>query len=94
VVQVSLPELEEWLKQETDKPFLIDVREPHEYEAFNVGGQNIPFGDLPDQLPQLPTGGTIVFCCATGQRSSAAAAWLQQTGFTGDIINLRGGVFG
>lgn len=94
VAQVSVMELTDWLEQEEDKPYLVDVREPHEYQAYNLGGINIPFNQLPDQLAQLPPDATIVFCCATGQRSSAAAKLLQQTGFKGEVYNLRGGIFG
>jgi sulfur-carrier protein adenylyltransferase/sulfurtransferase len=94
VAQVSVMELTDWLEQEEDKPYLIDVREPKEYEAYNLGGINIPFSELPEQLAQLPPAATIVFCCATGQRSLVAATLLRDTGFTGEVYNLRGGVLG
>ena len=94
VAQVSLMELTDWLEQEEDRPYLVDVREPHEFEAYNLGGINIPFSQLTEQLAQLPLGETIVFCCATGQRSLAAATLLRDAGFTGEVYNLRGGVLG
>ncbi|MGV3586072.1 MAG: molybdopterin-synthase adenylyltransferase MoeB [Adhaeribacter sp.] len=94
VAQVSLMELTEWLEQEEDQPYLVDVRESQEFEAYNLGGVNIPFADLPTKLTQLPQGKTIVFCCATGQRSLAAATLVQEAGFNGEVYNLRGGVLG
>lgn len=94
IAQVSLMELTEWLEQEEDQPFLVDVREPQEYEAYNLGGTNIPFADLPNKLTQLPQDKTIVFCCATGQRSLAAVTLVQEAGFAGEVYNLRGGVLG
>ncbi|MDB5264143.1 MAG: hypothetical protein JWQ14_3426 [Adhaeribacter sp.] len=94
VAQVSLMELTDWLEQEEDQPYLVDVREPHEYEAYNLGGINIPFGELPGHWAQLAPDKTIVFCCATGQRSHLAATLLREAGFTGEVYNLRGGVLG
>ncbi|GEO05066.1 molybdenum cofactor biosynthesis protein MoeB [Adhaeribacter aerolatus] len=94
VAQVSLMELTEWLEQEEDQPYLVDVREPQEFTSYNLGGVNIPFADLPEQLTQLPADKTIVFCCGTGQRSLAAATLVQEAGFTGEVYNLRGGVLG
>jgi adenylyltransferase/sulfurtransferase len=94
IAQVTVNELTEWLEQAEDLPYLIDVREPQEYAAFNLGGVNIPLPSLVDNLAELPVAGTVVFCCASGQRSLAAAALLQATGFKGEIYNLRGGVFG
>ncbi|KAA5540330.1 HesA/MoeB/ThiF family protein [Adhaeribacter rhizoryzae] len=94
IAQVSLMELTDWLEQEEDQLYLVDVREPQEFAAYNLGGVNIPFADLPNKLTQLPQDKTVVFCCATGQRSLAAATLVQDAGFTGEVYNLRGGVLG
>ena len=34
-------------------PFIIDVREPWEYEEFNLGGQLIPVGDIMNKMWEL-----------------------------------------
>ena len=93
IPQITSHELTEWLEQEEDIPFLVDVREPQEFAAFNFGGINIPLPNLPENLSRLPIAGTVVFCCSSGQRSLTAATLLKNTGFKGEIYNLRGGVF-
>jgi sulfur-carrier protein adenylyltransferase/sulfurtransferase len=52
---------------------LIDVREPQEYATGRLEGSiNIPVGDLPRRLAEIPRGAMPVFLCRTGRRSLAA----------------------
>ncbi|KAB2913619.1 rhodanese-like domain-containing protein [Oscillatoria amoena NRMC-F 0135] len=72
---------------------VIDVREPHEYEEFNIGGRLIPLGTLPtvvDELEDLK-GEEIIVHCRSGARSGQAKAYLGSIGFT-NVRNLLGGV--
>jgi rhodanese-related sulfurtransferase len=84
------------LKERIDKgePLqIIDVREPWEYEEYNIGGRLIPLGDLPgkiDELDELHETEVIVHCKA-GARSAAAKAFMLQNGFT-NVRNLLGGI--
>ena len=39
--------------QAGEKINLIDVRDPHEYEEFNIGATLIPLGDLPSRYEEL-----------------------------------------
>jgi rhodanese-related sulfurtransferase len=71
--------------------FLLDVREPHEHEVFNLGGSLIPLADLPYRLKALPRDQLIVVYCRSGQRSQTAVDFLQQMGFM-QAKNLVGGV--
>ena len=84
------------LKQRLDAgetPILIDVREPHEYEEYNIGARLIPLGDIPTQLASLAgkENEEIIIHCRSGKRSAAAQRFLQQQGFT-NVRNLEGGM--
>lgn len=91
VQEISLAELEQWLI-EKDAVYLVDVREQHEYENYNLGGVNIPLTSLPEQLHTLPENESIVFCCLSGKRSLYAANLLARSQFKGRICNLKGGL--
>ena len=75
-----------------EKVNLIDVREPYEYEEFNMGGRLIPLGTLAqaaDELEDLKHAEVIVHC-RSGARSASAKAYLQSLGFS-NVRNLMGG---
>ncbi len=71
--------------------FVLDVREPHEYQICNLGGHLIPLGDLPNRLSELDPNREIVAHCKMGGRSAKAVALLKQSGFT-KVRNLTGGI--
>ena len=86
----------EQLKSELDaggKPFILDVREPHEYAIVNLGAPQIPVGQLGQRLNELPQNKDleIVVHCKTGGRSQKAAEELKAAGYT-DVKNLAGGI--
>ena len=86
----------EQLKQRLDageKPFILDVREPHEYAIVNLGAPLIPVGQVSQRLSELPANKAeeIVVHCKSGARSQKAALELKAAGFT-DVKNLAGGV--
>lgn len=76
-----------------EKPFVIDVREPHEYQEFNIGALNIPLGSLPQRLEELEDhkNDEIIVHCRSGARSANAKAFMQQQGFS-NVRNLLGGM--
>jgi rhodanese-related sulfurtransferase len=76
-----------------DNVVVIDVREPWEYEEFNIGGKLIPLGTLPDALADLEElkDTEVVVHCRSGARSATAKAFLTQQGFT-KVRNMLGGV--
>ena len=75
-----------------DAPFLIDVRQPAEFEAGHVpGSRHIGAGELPEMLDGLPRDRPIAMICASGYRSSVAASLLQAAGFT-RVAAVGGGV--
>jgi adenylyltransferase/sulfurtransferase len=71
--------------------FVLDVREPHEYQICNIGGHLIPLGDLPKRAGELDSSREIVAHCRSGVRSGKAVEWLRQAGFK-KVRNLAGGI--
>lgn len=76
-----------------DNPQIIDVRETFEYEIARIPGTKlIPLGQVVARMNEIdPARETIVHCKA-GVRSAKAIAALKQVGFTGRLINLKGGI--
>ena len=72
--------------------FVLDVREPHEYEINRIPGSTlIPLGDLAERFGELDPNREIVSQCKSGVRSARAAAFLRERGFS-NVRNLKGGV--
>jgi molybdopterin/thiamine biosynthesis adenylyltransferase/rhodanese-related sulfurtransferase len=94
-VSTSVPEITpEELKRRLDANedvFVLDVREPHEYQICNINGYLIPLGDLPKRVHELDSSREIVAHCRSGVRSAKAVNFLRQAGFT-KVKNLAGGI--
>ena len=71
--------------------FVLDVREPHEYQICNLKGHLIPLGDLPKRVHELDSSREIVAHCRSGMRSADAVEFLQKAGFR-KVWNLTGGI--
>ncbi|WP_030173174.1 adenylyltransferase/sulfurtransferase MoeZ [Spirillospora albida] len=77
-----------------DDIFLVDVREPNEYEIVSIPGATlIPKGEFLDgsALPRLPQDKKIVLHCKSGVRSAEALAVVKNAGFA-DAVHVGGGV--
>jgi molybdopterin/thiamine biosynthesis adenylyltransferase/rhodanese-related sulfurtransferase len=74
-----------------DDLFILDVREPHEYQICNLKGKLIPLGEIPKRMNELDSSREMVVHCRSGKRSADAIAFLQKSGFT-KLWNLKGGV--
>lgn len=74
-----------------DDIYILDVREPHEYQICNLQGHLIPLGDLPRRVSELDSSREIVAHCRSGKRSADAVQFLTQAGFH-KIWNLKGGI--
>ena len=74
-----------------EQPFLLDVREPHEFKTANLGGTLIPLGELPSRLHEIDPDREIVVICHHGIRSMQATAFLHGQGFA-KVKNLKGGI--
>jgi sulfur-carrier protein adenylyltransferase/sulfurtransferase len=92
---VAVPEIQpEELKRKLDAGndvFVLDVREPHEYQICNLNGYLIPVGDLPRRVHELDSSRDIVVHCRSGARSAKAVEFLRQAGFK-NVANLAGGI--
>ncbi|HMT22243.1 MAG TPA: rhodanese-like domain-containing protein [Promineifilum sp.] len=77
-----------------DDLFILDVREPHEWEISNLadlGAVLIPKGQVLEHLGELDTAREIVVQCKTGGRSADIVWLLQRHGFR-KLLNLEGGI--
>ena len=91
VDRISVEELKKKLDN-GDDVFLLDVREPHEYEINNINaGYLIPLNDLPDRVNELDSSRDIVAYCKVGGRSARAVDFLRKAGFK-KVKNLVGGI--
>ena len=71
--------------------FILDVREPYEYEICNLGGYLIPLSTLPQRINELDPKYCIVVHCKSGKRSAKATEILREAGFK-NVKNLTGGI--
>jgi adenylyltransferase/sulfurtransferase len=80
---------------DADKPmFLVDVREPAEWEIVRIPGATlIPKDEIlrGDALSRLPQDKQIVMYCKTGVRSAETLAAVKRAGFS-DAVHVQGGV--
>ena len=73
-------------------PLVLDVREDWERAAARLPGTlDIPMGEIPQRLAELPRERAIVVMCHGGVRSMRVAHYLAQNGFT-QLANLTGGI--
>lgn len=75
-----------------DNVFILDVRNPEEYQICRLAGSTlIPLGTLPQRFGELDRSREIVVHCKSGMRSQRAIGFLKQQGFT-KLQNLTGGI--
>lgn len=90
IPQITVHELKQRLDAGDDL-FILDVREPYEYQIANLGGKLIPLNDVPQRLCEIDRDREIVVHCRMGGRSQRAAEFLAQNGFR-NVKNLTGGI--
>jgi molybdopterin/thiamine biosynthesis adenylyltransferase/rhodanese-related sulfurtransferase len=90
VPAISVQELKKKLDAKADI-FILDVREPHEYQICNLKGYLIPVGDLPKRVSELDSSREIIAHCRSGVRSAKAVNFLRRSGFK-KVYNLTGGI--
>lgn len=79
------------MNADMSKTFLLDVREPSEYEAGHIPNTvNIPLNQLRSRLSELPKDKEIIVNCQVGLRSYIGVRILLQNGFD-KVRNLSGG---
>ena len=91
--QITAGQLTAWLADsERDKPLLLDVREPWEWDTARIeGSQHIPMREVPARLGEIDPDREVVAICHHGGRSQQVAMFLDKNGFS-KVHNLQGGV--
>ena len=90
---ITATELKEMLDAGKD-PYLVDVREPVEFEIVKIpGGVLIPKDRIlsGEALAELPQDKPLVLYCRSGVRSAEALAAVKAAGFS-DAVHVQGGV--
>ncbi|MCX8492149.1 MAG: molybdopterin-synthase adenylyltransferase MoeB [Cyclobacteriaceae bacterium] len=71
---------------------LIDVRELHEIDICEIGGELIPQAEIPHNVDKIAKDKQVVIHCRSGARSGNMVKWLETNhGFT-NLYNLKGGI--
>ena len=101
--QLSATQLADWLAASSSapesgaggwrqRPLLLDVREPWEFELCHLDGSRLlPMQSLAARINELPADADIVVICHHGVRSRQVGGFLERQGFS-SIYNLSGGV--
>jgi adenylyltransferase/sulfurtransferase len=71
---------------------VIDVREPHEYEIANIGGELIPHKEVEENVNRIATDKKVVVHCRSGARSAEAIRTLKDKYGFDNLYNLKGGI--
>jgi rhodanese-related sulfurtransferase len=89
---VEPEQLREMLDAGDDVPFLLDVRDPWEFEMCRIPGScNVPMGEVVARIDELDRDRATVVVCHHGMRSAQVAGYLESLGFQA-IMNLEGGI--
>lgn len=90
IPQLSVKELKQRIDAGEDI-FILDVREPYEYQIAQIGGTLIPQNEVPNRLAEIERDREIVVQCRSGARSQRIAEYLKQAGYP-KVVNLAGGI--
>ena len=89
---IDVQEADRRLREGVDRPLLLDVREPNEFEDVRApGAALVPTSQFMARVAELPTDRPILVICHTGGRSAAVTGYLARTGRT-DVANVAGGM--
>lgn len=88
---ISAQDLNQKMK-ETNDYFIVDIREPYEYEMANIGCKHIPMGEICDRITELPKDKINVLMCRSGKRAEAVANILQTDFSLPNVLILEGGI--
>lgn len=80
------------LTKQKNGALILDVREPEEWVNGHISGAvNIPLGQLPEHLNEIPSNREIVVICRTGVRSAQGRDILQSAGYK-KVTSVTGGI--
>lgn len=89
---MDVPEIDvtELVERREAGVFLLDVRQPDEYDEGHVpGAVLVPLAEVPDRVAEVPAGEPVLVICRSGARSLRAAEFLVGAGI--DATNVAGG---
>ncbi len=89
--EVTVQELQK-LKESGADFQLIDVREPHEFDICDLGGELIPQAEIPSSVDKIDTKKQVVIHCRSGARSGNMVQWLEKNHGFENLYNLKGGI--
>jgi molybdopterin/thiamine biosynthesis adenylyltransferase/rhodanese-related sulfurtransferase len=89
--EITVQELEQ-LKESGADFQLIDVREPHEFDICDLGGELIPMGDIPANIDKISKDKKVVVHCRSGKRSGDVISYLEKNHQFENLYNLKGGI--
>jgi rhodanese-related sulfurtransferase len=79
-------------KQVDQGAFLLDVRQPEEWNETHVPGATlIPLAELPNRLAEVPKDKPVVVMCRSGNRSQQGRDILLNAGY-GQVTSMAGGI--
>jgi rhodanese-related sulfurtransferase len=89
---IDVVEAERRLREDPDRPLLVDVRELNEFADVRApGAVLVPMSTFAARAGELPTDRPLMVVCHLGGRSAAAAGFLIRSGRT-DVVNVTGGM--
>ena len=72
---------------------IIDVREPNEVAIASIpNSTHIPLGQIVNRMSEIDTSRETVVHCKMGGRSARAIEALKRSGYSGNLLNLTGGI--
>jgi molybdopterin/thiamine biosynthesis adenylyltransferase/rhodanese-related sulfurtransferase/molybdopterin converting factor small subunit len=90
--EITATELNDLIKNDREVQ-IIDVREPFEVEIAKIPNTKlIPLGEVVKRAKEIDQSRTAIIHCKAGGRSAKAIAALQENGYKGKLLNLKGGI--
>jgi rhodanese-related sulfurtransferase len=88
-IEVSVQEANELLNR--GEAVLVDVREPHEWDAGRIpGARHVQLEHLASQADTIPRDKRVIFQCRLGVRSAMATKAFRASGY--DALSMAGGI--
>jgi len=89
---IDVVEAERRLREDPDRPLLVDVREENEFADVRApGAVLVPMSSFAARAGELPKDRPLMVVCHLGSRSAAAAGFLIRSGWN-DVVNVTGGM--
>ena len=92
MVEISATELKKRLDSGDDIQ-IVDVREQKEFDYAQIPNSTlIPLGQVVNRINEIDPRRETVVHCKLGGRSAKAIEMLKSAGFSGNLLNLQGGI--